>query len=270
VAVAIKVSYAPRFMFATTRTQAPLPTPLPPDIPLRLQCVVPAEPPRFHGRRPGLLRFDMRTAIRLGRQDLLAQLALQSVRQAFRAVEEAANQYLIDYATRLVPRQARTHATAAVDHAVLHYVVPRGSLAKYLRRVAVALAREGEPPADVAEEASRLGISLRTVYAWRAQQLSESERRARAAQLAGRRARSQAAQALADRLGISFQAARMRLRRALQSQAARMRLRRDVARPEWPRGLDRRSPSRGRSRKGVVPFRANPIPSMGPRALPGD
>lgn len=183
---------------------------------VRFQCLALAFPPTFKARRKGRWPWQARSSIRIGggRRELLAQLALLAIRQGFEA--EAAYEWLTRYVGKSVPQRAKPYARAAVNNAVMHYLHPRGSLWRYLRKVTSAMAHDGEPPGEVLTEATQLGVSVRTVYAWRAQGLLEADREARALRLVDRRARSNAAQALAEQTGISYHAARMRLRRATQ------------------------------------------------------
>jgi hypothetical protein len=108
----------------------------------------------------------------------------------------------------------KAYAADAVSHALQNFVLPVGTLGKYLRRVASGLAREGQPPADVAQEAANLDVSLRSVYRWRQDPSGDLEGKAK--HLQDKRMRAHLARLIAEKLAIDPSAARMRINRRLQ------------------------------------------------------
>lgn len=193
--------------------------PLEPPSSLCYQCFVPGSVSGYRGRRwknawPRETRSSVRLWLGMSRNDLLAQLLLLALRQGVGS--EEARERLVAYGERAVRAWVREWIPAAVDHAVLHFLLPVGSLHWYIGKVAQGMAQEGKPPRLVREEAARFDASVRTVYRWRCGHRAE-ELPELADNLKRKRRKVALARYLAQREGISYNAARMRIRRRLAS-----------------------------------------------------
>jgi hypothetical protein len=196
----------------------------------RYQCFVPGSVPGYRGRRwqKAWLR-EARSSLRLqsgmSRDDLMAQLLLLALRQGVGS--EEARKWLVAYSERAVPAWARELVPDAVDHAVVHFLIPVGSLRRYIGKVAVGMAQEGQPSIDVQQEAVRFDASVRTVYRWRSEDPSR-EFSALAENLKTKRVKIKLAQRLAEKEAISYDAARMRIRRRLARGESLEQVARDI------------------------------------------
>jgi len=194
------------------------------------QCFVPGSVHGYRGRRwQKAWPWEQRSSIRLRpgmrKDDLLAQLLLLALRQGVSS--EEARQWLVKYSERAIPAWARELAPDAVDHAVVHFLLPVGSLRRYIGKVARGMAQEGEPPLLVQQEAGQLEASVRTVYRWRAKHGAE-ERRALAENLKRKRGMAELARYSAQREAISYNAARLRIRRRLTRGESLEQVARDI------------------------------------------
>jgi hypothetical protein len=205
-------------------------TPVQPSPSPYYQCFVPGSVSGYRGRRwKNAWPWEQRSSVRLrpgmSRNDLLAQLLLLALRQG--VGDEEIHRRLVEYGRKGMPTRARPLVPAAVDHAVLHFLLPVASLRWYIGKVARGMAQEGKPPRLVREEAARLDASVRTVYRWRRGYRAE-ELPALADNLKRKRRKVALARYVAQRQGISYDAARMRVRRRLAGGESLEQVARDI------------------------------------------
>jgi hypothetical protein len=159
-------------------------------------------------------RFARPTTVRLSghikEDELLAQLILTALRSG--ADDSEAFEWLVNWARDITPSPARDYARAAVDHAILNFISPVGTLRRYLRRVARGIAREGQVSADVLEQASQTGTSPRSIYRWRKQ---GADAPLMGERLRQKRLKSELARQVATKKQIKVDAARMQIERRL-------------------------------------------------------
>ena len=174
-------------------------------------CVVPDTLAPFKRSRQVSGWWRVRSQTSPEKHDLLAQLCLLALRQG--AGSDGVYKWLLNWAKRGAPPGVRQYLEPAVSHAVDHFVVPVGGLWRYLRRVARGLAQEGEPPQEVRAEAGRHEVSIRTIYRWKKKGANAA---LQAAALDRRRKSAKLADDLAEKKGISKDAARKRIARRLR------------------------------------------------------
>ena len=182
---------------------------------LRCQFFLPDVPVPYTGRLsrspyPWQWRSSLRFTTRTTPEGLLAQMLLIALRQNVAAQD--AHDWLVVHGRKATPAWARDFLPDAVNHAVLHFLLPLASVATYLSKVARAMAQGNEPPEAILQIARATGVPVRTAYRSRARGESIEELRERRS---CREQRLRLARWLAEKEGISYRAARMRIQRLL-------------------------------------------------------
>ncbi len=165
----------------------------------------------FKRSRQAVGWWRVRSQVSPSKRDLLAQLCLLALRQG--AAGDDVYTWLVNWASRGAPSGVRPYRESAVAHAVNHFILPRGSLWRYLRHVARGLAQEGQPPEEVRAAAGGYKVSVRTIYRWQAK---DADAALQAAALDRRRKSAKLADYVAEKKGISKDAARKRIARRLR------------------------------------------------------
>jgi len=176
--------------------------------PPQFSCFVGAGLSPFKRSSQAVGWWPIRSQVWPWRRDLLAQLCLLALRQS--VADDEVCKWLVSSTKRGIPQR---YVESAVSHAVTHFILPLGSLRSYVRRVARGLAQEGQPPEEVRAAAGEYKVSVRTIYRWQAK---GADAALQAVALDRRRKSAVLADYLAEKKGISKDAARKRIARRLR------------------------------------------------------